>query len=103
MAARVVGQKPILNTQGIVAYYYTEQIAQKLGNFRETYMVCSEKTDHRTEHLPVTIQLLKQSLRLKSHATLKVYSTFIFSDGVVTCYSRILQVKEPSTLLGPIL
>lgn len=43
MAARVVGQKPILNTQGIVAYYYTEQIAQKLGNFRETYMVCSEK------------------------------------------------------------
>lgn len=43
MAARVVGQKPILNTQGIVVYYYTEQIAQKLGNFRETYMVCSEK------------------------------------------------------------
>ena len=46
-ADRMAGQKPTLNTKGIVAYYYTEQIAQKLGIFRKTHMVCPEK--HRSQ------------------------------------------------------
>lgn len=47
MAAGLAGQKTTLNTQRIVIYYYTDQIAQKLGNFRETHMVCPEK--HRSQ------------------------------------------------------